>query len=150
VQVLESLGVAACPWKIQHQPIEKIDPDICFARSCYDHLAGNIGVNITQALIQKNYIELKDKEFGVTSLGEAFFSHLNINIKDLQQLRRQFSKVCLDWTERKYHLAGSLGAALLDYCIKHRLLFCSKKKERVLVLTTEGKLWFKNNLNVEF
>jgi len=58
-------------------------------------------------------------------------------------LKRQFAKPCLDWTEREFYLAGSLGTSLLTYLLEHRLLLRSKKTPRVIVLTQQGKDWLK-------
>jgi hypothetical protein len=66
----------------------------------------------------------------------------------LLKQKRQFSKACLDWTEREYHLAGSLGSALLNYLIKNRFLLKAKKKPRVILLTEKGRQWFRSELNL--
>lgn len=62
--------------------------------------------------------------------------------------QRQFAKPCLDWTEREFHLAGSLGASLLTYMLEHRLLVRSKKTPRVVILTQHVRDWLKNNLEI--
>ena len=58
------------------------------------------------------------------------------------------AKACLDWTEREYHLAGSLGAAILTHMLEHRLLLRSQKTSRVVILTQQGKDWLKNNCEI--
>jgi hypothetical protein len=136
---LESLGLLTNSHS--HSSQRKLDTELSYARSCYDHLAGQLGVQITSQLLAKNYIELGEAEFSLTSEGHSFFKHLNIDTALLLQSQRQFAKPCLDWTERRYHLAGALGAALLSYLLQNKLVTRSKQKNRVLILSQRGKSW---------
>lgn len=86
---------------------------IKYARTCYDHLAGKMGVLITEALLSAEILLAKDKRYEVTSKGVAWFSSIGINTNELAKTKRAFALQCLDWSERKHHLAGALGAALL-------------------------------------
>lgn len=129
---------------------EKLPHDICFARSCYDHIAGRLGVSITQALLTKCYLKEKDETFIVTGQGQIFFETLPIVLEKLKLSRRVLAKPCLDWTEREYHLAGSLGQAILEHFITQRLVIRSKTKPRVLLLTVEGKRWLSDKLSLVF
>ena len=147
-QALETLSLLSPCDKKRPPRHDVLDKEICFARTCYDHLAGTLGVKVTHALVDKNFIEMKDNTFAVTQSGKSFFSQLNINCEDLVKLKRQFAKPCLDWTEREFHLAGSLGTSLLTYMLEHRLLLRSKKTSRVVILTQQGKDWLKNNLEI--
>lgn len=127
----------------KHAPIieKKVDIEMAFARTCYDHLAGKLGVEITNILQQKNIIHLDNNIFVVSKMGKDFFSKLLIDTSLLKTYKRQFAKPCLDWTEREYHLAGSLGKAILDYMIENKLILHSKSKHRVLYITEKGKRW---------
>lgn len=145
---LESLSLLSETPK-KNTPVHKgLDKELCFARTCYDHLAGELGVKITNCLLSKDFINEKNEDFLVTASGNTFFKSLDIDCNKLTKLRRQLAKPCLDWTERKYHLAGSLGSALLDYFIHHRLVIQSNTKPRVVILTTKGQLWLRNELEV--
>ncbi|MEM9243440.1 MAG: winged helix-turn-helix domain-containing protein [Pseudomonadota bacterium] len=136
---LESLGVLTKNIKPpQHKTLDKA---ICFARSCYDHLAGELSIKLKNILIKKRFIEQQENSFMVTPSGERFFNRLGIDIAALKKQRRQFANPCLDWTAREYHIAGSLGAAILDYFLDNRLVIRSKEKPRVVVLTAKGKQW---------
>lgn len=139
---LESLSLLTENPKRRPPRHEKLDHDICYARTCYDHLAGELGVYITKLLQQKKYILLQENTFIVSDLGHAYFKTLTPEYEQQLKLRRQFAKPCLDWTEREYHLAGSLGTLLLNYLINSRLVLRAKKS-RVLTLTTAGQLWLK-------
>ena len=90
---------------------------IRFCRSCYDHLAGKVGVTLTKSLIKQAYIIKDGASFAVTGEGETWFDALGINVSELKKQKRHFAKPCLDWSERKHHLAGALGAALLGQMI---------------------------------
>lgn len=90
----------------------KEDPPIRVCRTCYDHLAGKIGVQLTESLLRQGLLERDDKEFVVTEKGDRWFRQLGIDCDVLRAQRRSFARACLDWTERRPHLAGSLGAAV--------------------------------------
>jgi hypothetical protein len=115
---------------------------------CYDHLAGKLGVEITRSLLKKNYLKMIDDQFLLTEAGKLFFQELDINCDELKNLRRQFAKPCLDWTEREYHLAGSLGSAILIFFINNKIVIKSKKP-RVILLTEKGNKWINKNLDIE-
>jgi DNA-binding transcriptional ArsR family regulator len=83
-----------------------------FARMCYDHVAGSLGVAILDRFVMLNWLSLRGEEFLVRRTGEKGFENLGIRLAALRQGRRAFAKACLDVTERRPHLAGALGAAL--------------------------------------
>jgi len=120
---------------------------IKYCRTCYDHMAGKVGVILTEGLIEQKIIERNTTGYSVTEKGYSFFSELEININELKKYRRAFAKPCLDWSERKHHLAGSLGAALLD---KMLLLdyFRRVKNSRALVITSKGQQQLYNRFKV--
>jgi DNA-binding transcriptional ArsR family regulator len=83
-----------------------------FARTCYDHLAGKLGVLLTDALIERGWLVAEAKDYRVGPVGVEGFRALGIELEELRKQRRQFARQCLDWSERRHHLAGALGAAL--------------------------------------
>jgi DNA-binding transcriptional ArsR family regulator len=95
------------------------DPALRSARVCYDHLAGERGVWLLDRLRQRG---LLGGEGGVTVAleGAPFFERLGIDLEALRQSRRAFARPCLDWSERRHHLAGALGAALLNRFLELR------------------------------
>lgn len=127
----------------------KFSLEIKQARTCYDHLAGELGVAISTALQIKKFIMLIGDQFQLTEKGCQFFENLSIDVKELLCQRRTFVRPCLDWTEREYHLAGNLGKALLTYFLEHRLIIRSKQQPRVVVLTTAGKKWLSLHLSIQ-
>jgi len=94
------------------------DPDLRRARICYDHLAGELSVALYHALISQDYIRsLEDygaPQLMLTAKGEAFFTALGLELNTLTAKKRPLCKSCLDWSERRFHLAGSLGQWILE------------------------------------
>ena len=82
------------------------------ARTCYDHLAGALGVSLTEALVAHGHMRLRDDSYVVTETGAAWLARLGIDCEAVRQQRRAFARACLDWSERRPHLAGALGAAI--------------------------------------
>jgi DNA-binding transcriptional ArsR family regulator/ribosomal protein S19E (S16A) len=135
--MLESIKlVAAIEVPPRHQPRSAHDDALCFARSCYDHLAGRVGVAITDALVAMGHISLTDEGGEVTASGARFLSAFGADL--MPRTRRIFCQPCLDWTERRYHLKGLVGAGILN-----RLLELGWLKRvsgsRALRLTPSGR-----------
>ena len=107
------------------------------ARSCYDHLAGWAGVALYQSLVDKGW--LSDGGATLTRSGEAALEALSIDIPRLRRGRRPLVRLCLDWTERRPHLAGAVGAALLTYALDHQWLRRIPAQPRALRITDEGE-----------
>ncbi len=145
-EVLESLGLLGSPCNKKVR-CNSYDKDICYARTCYDHLAGELGVELTKALVHAHFLILQDRNYLVSERGERFFCSLGIDLVALKKQKRQFAKACLDCTEREYHLAGALGSAILAYLIQNRLVLKSKTKLRVLVITQQGREWLRKLKN---
>jgi DNA-binding transcriptional ArsR family regulator len=114
-------------------------PAIKYCRTCYDHLAGYVGVQITSGLEKKGLIKKSGAEFIVTSKGWAWLENFDIHKNELDGKRRLLTRQCLDWSERKPHLAGQVGAMLLDKMIE-RAWFKNVKFSRELVVTSKGKI----------
>lgn len=87
---------------------------IAYARTCYSHLAGRLAVEITDALQRRKFLVAGEpKAYRITPQGRTWFGELGIVISETQTKQAQFARCCLDWTERRHHLAGPLGSALL-------------------------------------
>lgn len=115
------------------------------ARTCYDHLAGALGIAITEALVQQRI--LVDESLELTSDGMAWFS------ETLQSPflpgRRPATRACLDWTERRLHLAGAAGAHILTV-FNERQWVRPKRSSRALIVTPAGSRTLKRLLQIEF
>ncbi|MEP6948025.1 MAG: helix-turn-helix transcriptional regulator [Ginsengibacter sp.] len=117
--------------------IENTSP-IKYCRTCYDHLAGKVGVLITDSLLQQRILVSSNSSFEVSNKGQKWFSGLDIHIDDLKQQRRFFVRPCLDWSERRHHIAGSLAASLLDKMLASDWLR-KTKDSRAVIITGHGQ-----------
>ena len=114
--MLESIKVvAAIEVPPRRQPGAANDDALRFARSCYDHLAGQVGVAVADALVAMGHIVLTDEGGEVTSSGGRFLSALGADLRPTT--RRIYCQPCLDWSERRYHLKGLVGARMVQMCV---------------------------------
>lgn len=93
------------------------DPALRKARVCYDHLAGELGVLIFDSLRQQGFLSTQDRKLSLSEAGRAFCHRLGVDLTELETRRRPLCLACLDWSERRHHLAGALGAAILGRCL---------------------------------
>jgi len=145
--MLESLKVvAAVELPPRHRPRSANDDALRFARSCYDHLAGQVGVAVADALVAMGHIVLTDDGGEVTSSGERFLSAFGADLT--LRTRRIFCQPCLDWSERRYHLKGLVGARILDRLLELRW-FKSVSGSRALQLTPSGRVGLSEIFEIE-
>ena len=105
------------------------------ARVCYDHLAGEKGVAMLDAMLARGLMEDAD-DLRLTREGRAFAAGFGIDVAALEQGRRPLCRSCLDWSERKSHLAGALGAALLDEIVRRG--WAKREAGRVVRFSPDG------------
>jgi DNA-binding transcriptional ArsR family regulator len=105
------------------------------ARLCYDHLAGRLGVALTQRLTENGF--LVEDSYEVTPEGTKIFAKFGIDLNSLSLQQRPLSRACLDWSEHDYHLAGSLGAAMTNQLFRRGWLE-GREASRVVILTDAG------------
>lgn len=91
--------------------------NLASGRLCYDHLAGRLGVRLTDAWIEAGWLDDPD-HLTLTAAGREGFAGLGVDVERIDALRRPTTRACLDWTERRHHLAGALGAAIASLCIE--------------------------------
>lgn len=136
------------PKQESKQPASTDGEPIRFCRSCYDHLAGKVGVLVNEGLIKKRYLFENGGDYGVSADGKRWFAGLGIDIDELKKQKRHFAKPCLDWSERRSHLAGALGAALLTKLLEEGWLR-RIKGGRILTLTGKGEQSLFETLGIE-
>jgi DNA-binding transcriptional ArsR family regulator len=107
------------------------------ARSCYDHLAGVAGVALADALLERRVLEPGDGGFAITRAGEEELGRFGLDVAAIHAARRATARPCLDWSERRPHVAGALGAALLRELLARRWLR-RRTDGRALTLTPAG------------
>lgn len=134
------------------------DPEVVpikFCRTCYDHLAGKVGVSIMESLLRQKLIVYRDKEadmtakLDVTPKGALWFAEWGIDCGEIKRQRRAFAKSCLDWTERRHHLAGALGAALLEKMLEAHWVR-RMTETRAVVVTGKGRQALEAKFNLEW
>jgi DNA-binding transcriptional ArsR family regulator len=111
---------------------------IKYCRTCYDHLAGFVGVKLMEALLRNGYLSQTTNNYTITPKGWKWLSQFGITANDTDGNRRPFIRECLDWSERRPHLAGKLGALLLEKMFQKQW-FRKVRFSRELVLTPKGK-----------
>ncbi|WP_043642344.1 ArsR/SmtB family transcription factor [Chromobacterium haemolyticum] len=143
---LEALSAAAG----HHAAVRpKGNADIRLARSCYDHLAGRLGIVVADFLQQQQLLQRRDeREFAVTPAGSDWLAaRLDIQLDGIARPRRPLARACLDWSERRDHIAGSLGAALCQAFLL-RGLTERRNDSRALRITPAGYAFLKQECGV--
>jgi DNA-binding transcriptional ArsR family regulator len=108
-----------------------------WARMCYDHLAGVVGVAVTEALVARSALSRVDETFVVGAAGDAVFGELGIDVDGLRRQRRPLVRGCLDWSERRHHLAGGAGAAVAGE-LARRGWILPREGSRIVTVTPAG------------
>jgi DNA-binding transcriptional ArsR family regulator len=117
------------------------------ARTCYDHLAGRLGVALTDALGREGLLRADDDGWALTGLGRRRLGELGIDLEAVERRRRTFIRPCLDWTERRPHLAGALGASLAGRILE--LGWVERLPDtRALLITADGARQLRRELGV--
>ena len=146
--LLESLmGVAYRTGAVRARSSPR-EPALRKARVCYDHLAGELGVLAFDSLERRRYVRRQGGELIVTRAGRQFFDEAGIDIETLSAQRRRLSHACLDWSVRRHHLAGAVGAALLTQC--YELGWARRaKNSRVVDFSPTGERAFRQRFALQ-
>jgi DNA-binding transcriptional ArsR family regulator len=117
-QMLESIMNVALTGPPRFQPKSKLDDTLRHARTCYDHFAGVLGVGLADRMSARDFVVLGDEGGEVTPSGMDFLAKLGVDLSAARAKRRVFCRPCLDWTERRLHIGGAVGAALATRCFE--------------------------------
>jgi DNA-binding transcriptional ArsR family regulator len=107
------MTVAAAPPK-RWPPSHRVEPALRAARMCYDHMAGRLGVALCDMMLRRDYVVLSDGSGELTSAGVRFLADLGVDLEHARGVKRQYCRSCIDWTERRPHISGAVGAALAE------------------------------------
>lgn len=140
-RVLESLMALAVDGPPRHRPKTRCDEDMARARTCYDHLAGKLGVALAESLANQDHIILDDQGGMVTDKGRVFLDGLGVDLAPRKNSRRAFCRPCLDWSERRWHISGAVGAALADRCFEKGWT-ARRRDGRAITITPAGEQAF--------
>ncbi len=149
-RMLEGITVvAAIEAPVRYRPPSIRDEALCRARTCYDHLAGRLGVALTDSLTGRGFVRLDDDGGEVTPAGAAFLNRLGIGLAGLARRNaRAFCRPCLDWSERRSHLAGAVGNAIAARCFA--LGWIERVKDsRAVAVTPAGQGGFADMFGIE-
>lgn len=113
-QMLESIVSVAASGPPRYRPRSKHEEHWRKARTCYDHLAGQLGVGIAERLCTHGHLVLTDEGGDLMPSGEAVLTRIGVDLNSARAGRRVFCRPCLDWTERRPHIGGAMGAALAN------------------------------------
>jgi DNA-binding transcriptional ArsR family regulator len=148
-RMLESIiAVAAIDVPARYRPRSAHDDALAFARTCYDHLAGRLGVAIADALVARGHIVLTDEGGEVSDQGKDFFAEFGVDLSSPARSRRVFCKPCLDWSERRFHLAGAVGTAIWHRCLALDWL-TRETATRLVRITREGERGLRETFGLE-
>ena len=110
--MIDGIAAVALQKRPRYRPLSGQSRALSEARICYDHLAGRLSVDLTDALVAREYIVLEDEGAQITTAGNGFFTRFGLELPALRATRRRSCRLCFDWTERRPHIAGAVGAAL--------------------------------------
>ena len=148
VESLASFGSAPSPRVPRPAPLVKTMPGhFLHARTCYDHLAGEIAVKVLDAMLNQKWLTRSGPEFHTTALGREKLAAWGISPDHTHSTRRAFARSCIDLTQRRPHLAGRLGAALLNYFVAQGWIL-RNARSRVVTITPKGHAAYKRELGV--
>lgn len=145
---LEPLAHLLPDQPVVHRKPSKILLELKESRMCYDHLAGVLGVAVADALKDRGYVTEDDKDFHATDAGVGFFAEIGIDFEGLKEKRRHLARRCLDWSERRPHVGGALGAALADSFLQKGWIERIPDSRKV-VLTEPGRDALTQRLGIE-
>ena len=135
---LEGLLLLAPPTSVRSLRSAVNGANLRRARICYDHLAGAVGVAVTEALVERGVLVDGARGYDVTAAAPAALDEIGIDVERLERRRRPLARRCMDWSERRNHLAGSLGAALLSRLIELQWVRLPEAS-RVVRITATGR-----------
>jgi DNA-binding transcriptional ArsR family regulator len=148
-RMMESIAaVAAIDMPARYRPRSAHDDATRFARTCYDHLAGTIGVAIADALVAKRFVALDCDGGEVTDAGRQFLAGFGAEMSEASAGRRMFCRACLDWSERRFHIGGHVGAEIWR-CCHARSWFTRQRDSRAVRLTTAGRRGLQTTFGIE-
>ena len=146
-QMLEGMMTVAVTGPQPFRPSSRIDDQMRRARTCYDHLAGELGVAVTDAMQVRGYLVLDQDGGELTAAGTTFLGRLGVDLRSHVRRRRALCRPCLDWSERRPHLAGLAGAAVADLALQ-RDWIRRRPQGRSVEITVAGLAAFKDLFGV--
>jgi DNA-binding transcriptional ArsR family regulator len=140
---LESLMVVASDGPRRYRPQSRCDEAAARARTCYDHFAGGLGVGIADGLVERGHAVLSEDGGAITPSGLALLERFGADLAPKGTSRRAFCRACLDWSERRWHIGGRVGAAIAERSFE--LGWAERQRDsRAVTITQEGLRGFES------
>jgi DNA-binding transcriptional ArsR family regulator len=110
--MIDGIVAVALEKRPRYRPLSRQARALSAARICYDHLAGRLSVDLTDSFVDRKYVVVDEDAAEITTAGSRFFTAFGIELPARRSTRRHVCRLCLDWTERRPHIAGAVGAAI--------------------------------------
>ncbi len=121
---------------------------LAYARTCYSHLAGLLAVQIAEGMIKREYLQArKPRAYALTARGREWLDRFGVRFSDAPIENSRFAKQCLDWTERRHHVSGHLGSALLKR-FRNLKWIVPVRDSRAVRVTVEGERGIRELLGI--
>jgi len=149
VDMIDGIVAVALQKRPRYRPLSGQARALSAARICYDHLAGRLSVDLTDSFIAREYVVLDNDEAAeITTAGIRVFTEFGIELPTLRSAHRHFCRLCLDWTERRPHIAGAIGAAMtkryFDLGWMERM-----KRSHAVIVTPLGRWGFLETFGID-
>jgi len=146
--MIEGIVAVALEKRPPYRPLSREARALSEARICYDHLAGRLSVDLTDAFVAREYVVLEDGVAEITTAGTRFFTEFGIELPTRRATRGYYSRLCLDWTERRPHIAGAVGAAITRRCFDLGWMERMERSHAVIV-TPLGRRGLQKTFGIE-
>jgi DNA-binding transcriptional ArsR family regulator len=146
--MIDGIVAVALEKRPRYRPLSPQARALGAARICYDHLAGRLSVDLTDSYVAREYVVLDDGAAEITTAGARFFTEFGIELPTLRSTRRHLCRLCLDWTERRPHIAGAVGAAITARYFDLGWLERMKRSHAVIV-TPLGRRGYQRTFGID-
>jgi DNA-binding transcriptional ArsR family regulator len=146
--MIDGIVAVALERRPRYRPLSRAARALSVARMCYDHLAGRLSVDLTDSFVAREYIVLDDEVAEVTTAGARFLTEFGIKLPTRHATGRHFCRLCLDWTERRPHIAGPMGVAITERCFDLGWIERIKRSHAVIV-TPSGRRGFARTFGID-
>jgi DNA-binding transcriptional ArsR family regulator len=146
--MIDGIVAVALQKRPRYRPLSHRARALSAARICYDHLAGRLSVDVTDAFVAREYVMLDDEAAEITAAGTRFLTRFGIALPTPRSTGRQFCRLCLDWTERRPHIAGAVGAAITRRYFELGWMERTKSSHAVIV-TPVGRRGFRKTFGID-
>jgi DNA-binding transcriptional ArsR family regulator len=146
--MIDGIVAVALEKRPRYRPLSEQARALSAARMCYDHLAGRLSVDLADAFVARKYVVLDEEAAEITTAGTRFLTGFGIELPTLRSTRRHFCRLCLDWTERRPHIAGAVGAAITKRCFDLGWMERMKRSHAVVV-TPLGRRGFRETFGID-